>query len=167
MGEVYQQLGFTFAQQKAKQDQYSTRAQGKRGGILTSTWNEIMEHYAYICQYCGEDAEHVDHIIPWRYGGRDELGNLVAACAMCNHIAGGKVFDTFDEKRAYILSRRPKHNDISRVPICTVCGEAYWYPNRGATLFLCRECNAEDISLLPSKRVRTQNLKKLNKLLRK
>jgi hypothetical protein len=42
----------------------------------------------YTCQYCGRRAPevvlHVDHRTPVSLGGRDELDNLLAACAECN-----------------------------------------------------------------------------------
>lgn len=33
---------------------------------------------------CTGVAVHVDHIVPRRFGGGDELANLRAACASCN-----------------------------------------------------------------------------------
>lgn len=36
------------------------------------------------CVYCGQPAEHVDHVRPLARGGREQLGNLVPACGRCN-----------------------------------------------------------------------------------
>lgn len=43
-----------------------------------------LERDAYTCAYCGREANTADHIIPKNAGGKDELGNLVAACLKCN-----------------------------------------------------------------------------------
>ena len=44
------------------------------------------------CQYCGanDGPFHVDHVIPRIKGGKDELDNLVVACASCNLSKGSK-----------------------------------------------------------------------------
>lgn len=38
----------------------------------------------HCCQYCGSDAETVDHVVPRSRGGRHEWNNVVAACRRCN-----------------------------------------------------------------------------------
>ena len=50
----------------------------------------ILERDNGICQYCGEPANHVDHVIPRCQDGTDDPGNLVAACAPCNLSKGGR-----------------------------------------------------------------------------
>lgn len=41
------------------------------------------------CAYCGCEIEYkdmqVDHVMPLRIGGSDELGNMLPACRSCNH----------------------------------------------------------------------------------
>ena len=51
---------------------------------------QAMNRDGGICQYCGAPAEHVDHVIPRCQGGRDEIDNLVAACAKCNLTKSGR-----------------------------------------------------------------------------
>jgi hypothetical protein len=52
---------------------------------------ETLKRDKFTCQYCGRRAPEVklqaDHIVPRCEGGKDELRNLVTACADCN---GGK-----------------------------------------------------------------------------
>lgn len=36
------------------------------------------------CQYCGQPAENVDHVVPRSRGGAHEWENVVAACRRCN-----------------------------------------------------------------------------------
>lgn len=60
---------------------------GGRGGS-TREWRRVREQVLRRdnreCQYCGGDANEVDHIVPWSQGGGDEPGNLVACCRRCN-----------------------------------------------------------------------------------
>jgi 5-methylcytosine-specific restriction endonuclease McrA len=39
---------------------------------------------ASICQYCGDRAETIDHVIPRSRGGTHSWENVVAACRPCN-----------------------------------------------------------------------------------
>jgi hypothetical protein len=68
----------------------------------------ILFRDSRICAYCLEEADEVDHIVPWSYRHDDSDENLVAACWLCNHIASNKVFDTVQEKKSYILKRKDK-----------------------------------------------------------
>lgn len=49
---------------------------------------EILRRDNFTCRYCGSKAPdvrlHVDHVIPRRHGGTDDLWNLTAACMECN-----------------------------------------------------------------------------------
>ena len=53
------------------------------------------------CAYCGSLLEeenepwHVDHVVPLIQGGRDEMDNLLAACAKCNRRKGSKSVEEF------------------------------------------------------------------------
>lgn len=44
----------------------------------------VLERDAFVCRYCLDDANHVDHIIPRSRGGLNKPSNLVAACGPCN-----------------------------------------------------------------------------------
>jgi len=50
----------------------------------------VLKRDGYICQYCGNDATQVDHVIPRKSGGGHELENLVACCAPCNSAKGAR-----------------------------------------------------------------------------
>lgn len=71
------------------------------------------------CQYCGGDANSVDHIIPWSHSHSNAAFNLVAACYICNSVASNKVFDTFLEKKNHIITRRLQMLSRMAVPIWT------------------------------------------------
>jgi 5-methylcytosine-specific restriction endonuclease McrA len=46
---------------------------------------------SYLCQYCGDDAESIDHIMPKSKGGSHEWGNVVACCKRCNLLKADKL----------------------------------------------------------------------------
>ena len=52
----------------------------------------ILRRDQFICQYCGLEADTVDHVVPRRLGGLDNDENLVAACRRCNLAKGGRFF---------------------------------------------------------------------------
>jgi hypothetical protein len=60
----------------------------------TQRWKDqrlrVLKRDGYVCQYCGEDATQVDHVIPRSRGGGHELENLLACCAKCNSLKGAK-----------------------------------------------------------------------------
>jgi len=62
----------------------------------TRQWRNIREKIlrrdGHICQYCGQEADTVDHVIPRRLGGLDSDDNLVASCKRCNLSKGGRFF---------------------------------------------------------------------------
>ena len=71
-----------------------SRSEFQKVGYKGSTyrWRKIRETILRrdqnTCQYCGQEANTVDHVIPIALGGTDEPSNLVAACARCNYSKG-------------------------------------------------------------------------------
>ncbi|MEU6633832.1 HNH endonuclease [Streptomyces parvus] len=49
--------------------------------------------WGYRCAYCGESAEHLDHVMPLSRGGTDTEDNMVPACAKCNLSKGAKTLE--------------------------------------------------------------------------
>jgi 5-methylcytosine-specific restriction endonuclease McrA len=53
-----------------------------------STRFKVLERDGYRCRYCGRTSDEialdVDHVVPVREGGTDDLDNLVSACVDCN-----------------------------------------------------------------------------------
>ena len=54
--------------------------------------NEYINQYPF-CQYCGEKAEHVHHIIPIVNGGDNREGNLISLCSKCHGLIHNKNFN--------------------------------------------------------------------------
>jgi hypothetical protein len=76
---------------------------------------QILERDQYRCQYCGLDgaanfenalAMSVDFVVPRARKGKKDPNNLVACCRSCNMIKGTRVYRSFDEAKAYVLSHR-------------------------------------------------------------
>ena len=68
-------------------------------GGSTSRWRKIREAVLKrdgCCQMCGqtEGQMHIDHVIPKRLKGSDELWNLRQLCQKCNLVKGGHFFET-------------------------------------------------------------------------
>ena len=59
------------------------------------TRREIFRRDAFTCQYCGKRNHNltIDHVIPRHLGGNHSWGNVVTACAACNHKKGARTLD--------------------------------------------------------------------------
>ena len=75
----------------------------------------ILKRDRFLCQYCGLDGMasfenslimSVDFVIPRARKGKNDPSNLVAACRPCNVIKGRRVFNTTEEAKQYIQTRR-------------------------------------------------------------
>ena len=56
------------------------------------------------CEYCGAQAETVDHVVPRSRGGQHVWDNVVAACRRCN----AKKRDRLPSESGMLLRRRPE-----------------------------------------------------------
>lgn len=68
--------------------------------------NVIFDRDGGRCRYCGDHAYCADHVVPKRAGGPDHPSNFVAACHLCNTIASDWVFQSWEDKRRYVLIKR-------------------------------------------------------------
>ena len=60
------------------------RARIRDAKINSVTSKDIKQLLSKPCIYCGEKAEHVDHVVPLSRGGSHSLGNLAPSCQICN-----------------------------------------------------------------------------------
>ncbi len=76
---------------------------------------KILERDQYKCQYCGLDGlgnfensliMSVDFVMPRARKGKKDTQNLVTACRPCNVIKGNRMFNSFEEAKAFVLNKR-------------------------------------------------------------
>lgn len=111
----------------------------KRKHIPERTRREIYNKYGGRCAYCGWPIEYgemqIDHLIPLRNGGSDDVSNYMPACRMCNLYKGTSSVEKFRENLQSLISRLEKVN-IYRLALryCFVMdGDIwplrFWYEN--------------------------------------
>jgi 5-methylcytosine-specific restriction endonuclease McrA len=76
--------------------------------IPLATRSRVVMESGGVCFYCGNllSTLTVDHVIPWSQGGSHHPLNLVAACGVCNSIAGERLFRDITDKIVFIGERR-------------------------------------------------------------
>jgi 5-methylcytosine-specific restriction protein A len=83
----------------------------------TSTWRRLREivirRDQNTCQMCGQQGFHVDHIVPRRLGGTDELSNLQLLCVQCNLSKGGRFFESAKTPMTLPGSFAPRNDSLS------------------------------------------------------
>ncbi len=84
----------------------------------------VFKRDKYTCQMCGRTdldgtSLSIDHIIPRKLGGSDNLSNLQTLCKMCNSMKGAKI--------------------IQPITTCPECGRNIYDWNDGGNGF-CSEC---------------------------
>lgn len=56
---------------------------------------EVFKRDSFKCQYCGASAPdvvlHIDHIIPVKEGGTNDISNLITSCSNCNLGKGARL----------------------------------------------------------------------------
>jgi len=64
------------------------------GDISGTVRYEVLRRAGFRCELCGipasERALEVDHVLPRRYGGKDDVSNLQALCYRCNTNKGAR-----------------------------------------------------------------------------
>lgn len=69
----------------------------KRKSIGPKVRFEVFKRDNFKCQYCGQTAPdvvlHIDHIIPVKDGGTNDITNLITACSDCNLGKGARKLD--------------------------------------------------------------------------
>lgn len=67
------------------------------------TRRAVFVRDAWSCQYCGQSAENLDHVVPRSRGGLHVWENVVAACRRCN----AKKMDRTPTEAGFRLLRQP------------------------------------------------------------
>jgi predicted RNase H-like nuclease (RuvC/YqgF family) len=77
----------------------------------------VLKRDKYKCVYCGSEEDlQVDHKIPRKYGGSDNISNLVTACKRCNIEKNAKLQDDLKKAVVSISGWENGHYFEDRVP---------------------------------------------------
>lgn len=93
----------------------------KRKRITRADRLQVFNKYGGRCAYCGKKMEikemQVDHMIPLRTGGADEMWNYMPACRRCNHYKRGSSLEAFREMVEKIPQKLQRDSYIFRVGV--------------------------------------------------
>lgn len=82
---------------------------------------QVYEKYGGHCAYCGKLLEYkdmqVDHMIPLRSGGVDDMENYMPACRRCNHYKRGSSLEAFREMVEAIPKKLQRDSYIFKVGV--------------------------------------------------
>ena len=85
----------------------------------------IFARDAHRCQYCGANAESIDHVIPRSKGGEHAWENVVAACRPCNVHKGDRLLHS----TAMELRRAPRvPRELTWVIVAVDSVPEHWEP---------------------------------------
>ena len=80
------------------------RLLGAGPSFTAAEWTRLVEAHGGRCAYCGKVRPlHADHRVPLERGGKNEIANILPACAPCNL---RKHLMTEDEFRARLAAER-------------------------------------------------------------
>ncbi|HXZ83169.1 MAG TPA: HNH endonuclease [Acidimicrobiales bacterium] len=96
-----------------------------RQARIAITRRSVFARDGHRCQYCGGQAENIDHITPRSRGGAHIWENVVAACRRCNALKEDRLL----EETGLTLRRLP-HAPYSRVWLLAASGDVRteWKP---------------------------------------
>jgi 5-methylcytosine-specific restriction endonuclease McrA len=94
--------------QKVKAFKSKRKALVRNASVHKITNAEILKLYSSPCFYCGLNGiMHIDHVVPISRGGNHSIGNLVAACQLCNLSKSSK---TIMEWKLFLLKSSSQLN---------------------------------------------------------
>lgn len=81
------------------------------GYLSGSLRYEVLKRAGFRCELCGisadERAIEVDHIVPRKHGGKDDITNLQALCFKCNANKGARDDEDFRAVREGLNAQQP------------------------------------------------------------
>jgi predicted phage replisome organizer len=77
---------------RAKQKRLTGGNKAPQAGLPLNDWCDVLNTFNHQCAYCGSSNGELeqDHILPFNYGGKYEVKNIVPACRSCNASKGKK-----------------------------------------------------------------------------
>ncbi|MFF2842252.1 HNH endonuclease [Paenarthrobacter sp. NPDC057981] len=91
-------------------------ATDSKARLFTGRLRRFIEIRDHTCRtpYCDAPIRHIDHIVPWRSGGKTNLANGAGLCEACNHT-----------KEHPGWSTQAVHADVHTLEIRTPTGHSY------------------------------------------
>ncbi|MGE0796483.1 MAG: HNH endonuclease [Acidimicrobiia bacterium] len=88
----------------------------------------VFARDGHRCQYCGGDAESIDHVVPRSRGGEHAWDNVVAACRPCN----SRKRDRLLAETTMALRRHPRvPRELTWVTVAVGSVPSAWEPYLG------------------------------------
>lgn len=91
----------------------------KRKPIGNSKRFKVFERDGYTCRYCGsrppEGVLEVDHFIPVKEGGDNEMSNLLTSCKECNQGKKARISRSPDEEHEFKTNIADKKEIIKQL----------------------------------------------------
>lgn len=85
------------------------------------TRRAVWRKYGNRCAYCGKEIAYkdmqVDHLIPKRANGTDDIENLMPSCRMCNHYKRASSLEVFRKMIEEIPKKLERDSYIYRVGV--------------------------------------------------
>jgi hypothetical protein len=91
-------------------------ATDSKARLFTRRMRRFIETRDDTCRtpYCDAPIRHIDHVVPWRSGGKTNLANGAGLCEACNHT-----------KESPGWTARALHADVHTLEISTPTGHTY------------------------------------------
>ncbi|MCC6438788.1 MAG: HNH endonuclease [Acidimicrobiales bacterium] len=98
---------------------------------VTLSRRAVLHRDGNRCQYCGKDADSIDHVVPRSRGGTHTWENVVAACRRCNLAKGSRLVS----ETTMVLRRPPvQPRQLSWLLITLDRIPEHWKPYLGEQL---------------------------------
>jgi 5-methylcytosine-specific restriction endonuclease McrA len=97
-------------QYRALQRRHQARRRQRKNPLLpcdAATAAFFIESWGHRCSYCGDKGRMtIDHVLPIAYGGLDEIGNLLPACAQCNSSKNASPVESWYRRQPFFTEAR-------------------------------------------------------------
>lgn len=80
---------------RARNQIQRTRKAGSTGKFTAQEWQALCEYYNFTCLCCGRNDVRltIDHVVPLKLGGTNDISNVQCLCQSCNSRKRDKFID--------------------------------------------------------------------------